>query len=281
MNFSIGIIGLPNVGKSTFFQALTKIPVNIANYPFTTIKPNIGVVTAPDKQLEQIAEIFHSKKILPFPLEFYDIAGLVKGSHQGLGLGNQFLARIRECDALIHIIRVFQNPQIVHPEGEINALRDFEIVQNELQFKDSDSKEKFNLLAEKPQLLLINGKKQEAPPLDLSLPYLFADLSSDNWIVSGVIQVFEELFKLLDLIVFYTANENEARSWLIKKGTSIKQAAGLIHSDFEEKFIKAEVINWQKLCEAGNWQKSKFKGWLRLEGRDYLVQNNDVILFKI
>jgi len=302
MKLSIGIIGLPNVGKSTFFQFLTKIKVNIQNYPFTTIHPNVGVVAPPDERLTKIAQIFHSQKILPCPLEFVDIAGLVKGAHDGQGLGNQFLAQIREVDAIVHIVRVFQNPEVVHLEGEINPQRDFETVQNELEYKDLESKEKTNLLSEKPQLILLNGKKEEAPAeffdylKSKNLPYLDIDLDSLKSDfpeskeeskevglpkIEIINQIFESFFKLLNLVTFFTANENEARSWLIKKETTIKKAAGLVHTDFEEKFIKAEVIRWDKLLEAGSWHQAKMKGWLRLEGKEYLVQDGDVILFKI
>jgi hypothetical protein len=297
MKFSIGIIGLPNVGKSTFFQFLTKLQVNIANYPFTTINPNVGVVAVPDERLEKIAQIFHSQKILPYPLEFIDIAGLVKGAHQGQGLGNQFLAQVRECDALLHLIRVFQNPEVAHLEGEIDPLRDFEIVQNELQLKDSESKEEINLLAKKPQLLLINGKGEEVPENFLeylkskNLPYLIIDLfltgGSTSQTLKSICQEIEPpkiadcFIKLLNLVTFFTANENEARSWLIKQGTEIKKAAGLVHTDFEQKFIRAEVIQWDKLVAAGGWHQAKVKGLLRLEGREYLVQDGDVIYFKI
>lgn len=286
MKLSIGIIGLPNAGKSTFFQFLTKIKVNIQNYPFTTIHPNIGVVAAPDERLQKVAQVFHSQKILPCPLEFIDIAGLVKGAHEGQGLGNQFLAQIREADALIHILRVFQNQEVSHIEGEINPQRDFEIVQNELQLKDAESKEKINLLAPKLQLVLINGKKEEVPAEILDylnkkgLTYLIIDLflaSSEEFIKP----IFAGFFKLLDLSTFYTANENEARSWMIKKETGIKKAAGLVHGDFEEKFIRAEVIKWDKLAAVGGWHQAKTKGLLRLEGKDYLVQDGDVIFFKI
>lgn len=287
MKLSIGIIGLPNVGKSTFFQFLTKIKVNIQNYPFTTIHPNVGVVAAPDERLEKVAQIFHSQRVLPCPLEFIDIAGLVKGAHKGQGLGNQFLAQIRECDVLVHLIRVFQNPEVAHLEGEIDSRRDFEIVQNELQLKDSESKEEINLLAKKPQLILINGKKEEVPEKFLeylkskNLSYLDIDLDDSQYSEVKLPNIADYFIKLLNLITFFTANENEARSWLIKQGTEIKKAAGLVHTDFEQKFIRAEVIQWDKLVAAGDWHQAKTKGWLRLEGKEYLVQDGDVIYFKI
>lgn len=287
MKLSIGIVGLPNVGKSTFFQFLTKLKVNIQNYPFTTIHPNIGVVAAPDERLEKVAQIFHSPKILPFPLEFVDIAGLVKGAHEGQGLGNQFLAQVRECDALIHILRVFRNQEVAHIEGDVNPQRDFEIIQNELQFKDVESKETVNLLTKKPQLLLINGRKEEMPTEFLeyleskNLPHLVIDLDDSQYSEVKLPKIMDCFIKLLNLVTFFTANENEARSWLIKQSTEIKKAAGLVHTDFEQKFIRAEVIQWDKLLGAGSWHQAKTKGLLRLEGREYLVQDGDVIFFKI
>lgn len=286
MKFVIGIIGLPNAGKSTFFQTLTKIKVNIQNYPFTTISPNVGVVAAPDERLNKIAKIFHSQKILPCPLEFMDIAGLVKGAHQGQGLGNRFLAQIREADALIHILRVFRAPSIPHLEGEISPIRDFEIVQNELEMKDSESKEKNNFLVKKPQIILLNGKKEEIAEdvfnffAQKKLPCLTANLAavSSEEIIKPI---FEAFLKLLDLIVFFTANENEARSWLVKKGISVRETAGLVHSDFQNKFIRAEVIRWDELLAVGGWLAARSKGLLRLEGKEYPIREGEVVLFKI
>ncbi|PIR06895.1 redox-regulated ATPase YchF [Candidatus Jorgensenbacteria bacterium CG_4_10_14_0_8_um_filter_39_13] len=293
MKLAIGIVGLPNVGKSTLFKILTKQEVPIANYPFVTIHPNVGVVAAPDERIKKIAKVIGSKEILPAVLEFVDIAGLVAGAHEGRGLGNQFLAHIREVDAILHLIRVFKDKEIIHFEGEINPLRDLETVLNELKLKDEESKEKINLLSAKPQLIVLNGEEQEAEESllnkikFLNYPYVLINLKEDLP-EENLKKIFEAFYKLLDLITFFTANENEARSWFVKKGTKAPQAAGVIHTDFEKKFIKAEVINWEKLLEAaalagpgqGAWQRAKQKGWLRLEGKDYVVQEGDVMVIR-
>lgn len=296
MKLSIGIVGLPNVGKSLLFKILTKQEVNIANYPFCTINPNVGVVPVKDERLEKVAKVMNSREILPAVLEFVDIAGLVKGAHQGAGLGNQFLAQIREVEAIIHLVRVFQDEEIIHFEGKVDPLADFETVENELKMKDEESKEKVNLLSFKPQLVILNGQENEVPQeliekfKNLNRPYLIWDLkqldvSAPNVNIyrdrdNCIQKLFENLRDLLNLITFFTANENEARSWFIKKGIKAPQAAGVVHSDFEEKFIKAEVINWQKLVESGSWHNAKQKGLIRLEGKDYIVQDGDVIVVK-
>jgi len=285
MKLSIGIVGLPNVGKSLLFKILTKQEVNIANYPFCTINPNVGVVPAKDERLEQVAKVMGSKQILPAVFEFIDIAGLVRGAHQGAGLGNQFLAQIREADAIIHLVRIFQDSEIVHFEGKVEPLADFETIENELKMKDEQSQEKENLLSKKPQLILLNGEPSETPTDLLSVikekrfPYLTLNLK--NGLIKEDLQnIFKAFFVLLDLITFYTANENEARSWFVKKGTVAPAAAGIVHTDFENKFIKAEVIEWNRLLEAGSWQQAKQKGWIRLEGKEYVVQDGDVMIIK-
>ncbi len=285
MKLSIGIVGLPNVGKSLLFNILTKQEVNTANYPFCTINPNVGVVAAKDERLEKVAKIMGSKEILPAVLEFVDIAGLVRGAHQGAGLGNQFLAHVREVDVIIHLVRIFQNSEIIHFEGRLDPVNDLETVLEELKLKDEQSKEKINLLSAKPQLIILNGKKDEVPQelieklKNLNYPYLIwdlkSDLSEDNFQ-----KVFNSLKDLLNLITFFTANENEARSWFVQKGTLAPQAAGVVHTDFEHKFIKAEVIHCEKLLEATTWASAKQKGWLRLEGKEYIVKDGDMIVVK-
>lgn len=284
MKLSIGIIGLPNAGKSTLFKELTKRNVPIASYPFTTIDPNHGVVAAKDERLEKLAQIFHSKGVFPAALEFVDIAGLVRGAHKGEGLGNQFLSHIREVDAVIHLIRSFEASDVPHIENTIDPARDFEIVKEELKRKDEQSKEKENLLSAKPQLIVLNGLVGEVPRSSASSSAWFRDsLIFDlkrGLSDADIKKIFSEILRLLELITFFTVNENEARSWFVKKGTPVVKAAGVIHTDFESKFIKAEVINWQKLVEAGNWNQARNKGLIRLEGRDYIVEEGDVVLVK-
>lgn len=264
VKISIGIVGLPNVGKSTLFNQFTGQSVNAENYPFATIDPNVGVVAMPDDRLYKVAQIMDSKKVLPATLEFVDIAGLVKGAHEGKGLGNQFLARIRETDAILHIVRGFKDENVAHFEGRVDPAGDFNTVLEELKAASLS----------KPQVVLLNGEGNSD----------FADLILD--IKKGVTK--EDLRKLanlflekLDLITFFTANANEARSWFVKNGTKVPDAAAVVHNDFKDKFIKAEVINWQTLVETGGWQKAKQKGLVRLEGKDYTVQEGDIILVKI
>ncbi len=293
MKLSIGIIGLPNIGKSTLFKILTGIEVKIANYPFATVNPNVGVVAATDERLEKIAKIIGSKKILPAVFEFVDIAGLVKGAHQGQGLGNQFLARIREVDAIIHLVRIFKDKNIVYFETPLGdsgqqAVYDFETVLAELKLKDKESKEVVNLLSSKLQLVILNGNPEEATKelIDkinkLKIPYLIKDLkSAKEEKFLGLSEIFSFFREFLDLIIFYTANENEARSWFVRRGIKASQAVGVVHADFEKKFIKAEVIQFEKLTLAGSWNSAKQKGLLHLEGKDYLIQDGDVVLVKI
>ncbi len=341
MKLSIGIVGLPNVGKSTLFKILTKQEVNIANYPFATIDPNVGVVVVPDERLEKLAKLSNSKKVIPAVVEFYDIAGLVKGAYKGEGLGNQFLSHIREVDAIVEVIRVFESAEIIHVEEKINPLRDLEIINTELILKDLETVEKridklegeartgdkqkqkdletvkkicdalnkntlainlddeilsqsvvkeMNLLTAKRQIYLLNGKENDVSDelknkiKELNADYVIADLAlSDN-----VNILVEKAYEILGLISFFTTGEDETRAWTIKKGTKAPQAAGEIHSDFEKKFIRAEVINWQKLLEAhsagsgqaGPWAQAKQKGWLRLEGKDYIVIDGDVMVIR-
>jgi ribosome-binding ATPase YchF (GTP1/OBG family) len=333
MSLAIGIAGLPNVGKSTLFNALTKQQVNVANYPFTTIDANLGKVIVSDKRLEQLFKISKTEKIVPLTVEFVDLAGLVKNAHQGQGLGNQFLARIREVSAILHLIRCFRDGEVVHIEASINPLRDLETVNLELIFKDleilervlvkldrdikSGDRQKIRekeileqakkileqgkllntyselinepavknlyLLTAKPQLYVLNGKAEEvseellARIKQLSSSYLIIDLSQPV----GLEELVKECFQLLDLISFFTiTGRSETRSWAVKRGTKAQQAAGVVHTDFEKNFIRMEVINWEKLLEAGLWQNAKQKGWIRSEGKEYLVQDGDVVEIK-
>ena len=286
MAFSIGIVGLPNVGKSTLFKALTKNPVDIADYPFTTIKPNIGVVAVPDERLEKISEIIKPEKTTPTIIEFIDIAGLVKGAHKGEGLGNQFLAQIRECDAIVEVIKAF---------GEnINIENDIETIKTEFEMKDMESKEKENFLSGKPIIYLFNTDGRRQYQL-LKEPYLaincndeleISDLSEKELKELGIKPHLDQLilkcYDILDLLTFYTITGNkETRAWTTRKNSLAPQAGGKVHSDFEEKFIKAEVIQWLELVKAGAWNKAREQGLIKTVGKDYIVQDGDVIEFKI
>jgi len=343
MSFSVGIIGLPNVGKSTLFKSLTKKPVDIGKYPFTTIHPNYGIVTVPDKRLLIIAEIIKPEKITPTTIEFIDIAGLVKGAHKGEGLGNQFLAQIRNCDAILEVVRAFENPEIENVLGEINPEKEIEIIKTELLMKDLEvlegllqkiekeaKKDKKNLkklfllktikedisrgvmvgeinlseeekieikeyqfLTQKPILYLLNSDKKDysisgikSLTMNLKLEEEISQLTEKEIKELGIKSRLEEIilncYQILDLITFFTiAGGKEVRAWTLKKGLAAPKAGGVVHSDFQEKFIKAEVIDWQKLVEAKNWKTAKEKAWIRTVGKDYIVQDGEIIEFKI
>ncbi|MEK7630154.1 MAG: redox-regulated ATPase YchF [Patescibacteria group bacterium] len=342
MKLSIGIVGLPNVGKSTLFKLLTNQEVNIANYPFATIDPNIGVVPVPDERLEKLAKLSNSKKQVPAVVEFYDIAGLVKGANVGEGLGNKFLSHIREVSAILQIIRCFGDGEIIHVEGSVHPIRDLETIKTELILKDLDTVKKreekagsdarggkpeaikmmdslkaieqeldngiflsanqkfindhkdaikeINLLTAKPQLFLLNGAPEDVSEelknkiKELNANYIIADLAKTN----AVPELIKEAYKILNLISFLTTGEDETRAWTIEKGMKAPKAAGVIHTDFEKKFIRAEVINWQKLIEAAHsassgqsgWNQAKQKGWLKLEGKEYVVADGDVVVIR-
>ncbi|RMD59297.1 redox-regulated ATPase YchF [Candidatus Parcubacteria bacterium] len=353
MGLSIGIVGLPNVGKSTLFNALTKKRAEASNYPFCTIDPNVGVVKVPDARLKKIAAVSQSAKIIPTTIEFVDIAGLVKGAHQGEGLGNQFLAHIRECDAICEVVRGFEDTNIVHVDGKVNPNRDKETIDLELIFADlqttkkalaktskeakSGDKEKMkfkellekikreleqfkplrqialtkeerqlikplNLLTQKPLLYVLNTKKPEQTvlsaekekvvELDVKLEQEIAALPEEEQAEyikelglkeSGLDKLIKASYSLLDLITFFTAGPKETRAWTVKRGALAPQAAGVIHSDFEKGFIRAEVINWHTLVEAGGEAAAKERGLIRTEGREYQIQDGDVchFLFKV
>lgn len=283
MSFSVGIIGLPNVGKSTLFKALTKQQVDIADYPFTTINPNIGVVPVPDHRLQTVAETIKPEKTTPTVIEFVDIAGLIKNAHKGEGLGNQFLAQIKNCDAICHVVKAFgDNPS---PENDI------ETIKIELEMKDKESKEE-SPLSNKPAVYLINSNKEtelklnNSLILDLKMEEEISELSEKEKEDLGLKPQLDKLilvcYNVLELITFYTiTGGKETRAWTLKRGGRAPEAGGKVHSDFEDKFIKAEVINWQKLAETGSWQKARERGLIQTAGKDYLVQDGDVIEFKI
>ncbi|OGG39651.1 hypothetical protein A2116_01105 [Candidatus Jorgensenbacteria bacterium GWA1_49_17] len=342
MKLSIGIVGLPNVGKSTLFKIITRQEVNIANYPFATIDPNVGVVSVPDERLQKLTELSNSKKTIPAVVEFYDIAGLVKGAHKGEGLGNQFLSHIKDVNAVLQVIRCFKKGDIIHVEGNVEPLRDFGTIKTELILKDLETVERrldkaeadarngkkefidlrdalkeiktwleeekilvdlsgafdlhkkifkeLNLLTAKPQLYLLNGSEEDVPAelvteiKSINAGYIVADLDT----VKEVPELIRKTYEILNLISFLTTGEDETRAWTIERGTKAPQAAGVIHSDFEKNFIRAEVVKYGKLIEAarsagsgqGAWNAAKQKGWLRLEGKDYVVEDGDVMVIR-
>lgn len=286
MSFSVGIVGLPNVGKSTLFQLLTKKQVEIADYPFTTIKPNYGVVAVPDKRLEELAAVIKPEKVTPTIIEFVDIAGLIRGAHKGEGLGNQFLGQIRNCSAILEVIRCFG--ENVDPQSDIETVR------FELEMKDRESKEIENLLTKKPvvYLLNINGKTAFKEPnvphlaMNLKEELEISDLSEREKQELGVSSQLEQLIKtcysVLELITFFTiTGGKETRAWTIKQGSKCPEAGGKVHSDFQKKFIRAEVVSWENLVQANGWKAAREKGLIQTIGRDYVVGDGDVIEFKI
>lgn len=351
MPLSIGIVGLPNVGKSTLFNTLTKKGVEAANYPFCTIDPNVGVVKVPDTRLDALAAVSRPAKIINTVIEFIDIAGLVKGAHKGEGLGNQFLSHIRECDAICEVVRDFQNDDIIHVEGKIDPKADESTIALELIFADLATVEKrlekvskemksgdkeaikhkdflerlktslenekparslelsddeslylkgLNLLTAKPILYVLNADQTasldkfdwngEIIPLNVKLEEEIASLPESEQAEyirelglsqSGLDKLIQVAYKTLGLDTFFTTGSDETRAWTIVSGTKAPQAAAVIHTDFEKGFVRAEVINWQKFVEAGSESKARELGWMRTEGKDYIVTDGDVCNFLI
>ena len=360
----LGIVGLPNVGKSTLFNSLTKAGAESANYPFCTIDPNVGVVTVPDERLKLLGDFYHSKKVTPAVIEFVDIAGLVKGASKGEGLGNQFLANIREVDAIVHVVRCFEDPNVIHVDGSIDPLRDIETINLELIFSDLEILERriakvtktarmdkeaakeldflqkikahledgkmaitlepenegeeawmssYNLLTWKPVIYAANVAEDELADDGASnenvkaVKEYAAEQKSEVFVIcaeieeeiseldddekkmfledlgleeSGLEKLVRASYRLLGLMSFLTSGEDETRAWTIKIGTKAPQAAGKIHTDFERGFIKAEVVNYQDLLDSGSYAGAREKGLVRMEGKDYVVQDGDVILFR-
>ncbi len=284
MSFSVGIIGLPNTGKSTLFKALTKKQVDIADYPFTTIDPNVGIVPVPDFRLEKIADIVKPEKVTPTIIKFIDIAGLVKNAHKGEGMGNQFLSHIRPCDAVIEVVRCFDQNN--------NPKESIETIDNELKMKDQELKD--NVLSSKPKIYLFNIKED-----NINLPEiknsLAIDLKTESEINDLSIEEIEELkiqskldelilacYNILNLITFFTiTGGKETKAWTIKKGSDIIAAAAKVHTDFAQKLIKADVLNYQELINSGSWNKARELGKIKLAGKEYIVEDGDIIEFKI
>jgi ribosome-binding ATPase len=351
----VGIVGMPNAGKSSLFSALTGVAAEAANYPFTTIEPNVAIVPVTDERLDQVAQTVKASKIVPDTIAFHDIAGLVAGAHRGEGLGNQFLANIRETDAIVHVVRVHDDPNVVHPEGRVDPTADIETIETELIYADLEQAERrlervsktaksgdrhaiaeagwlreliealqagrpartvpppadapdavrlLEPLTAKPVLYVANVEEglDDVPPAILEharsqgaeavavsarLESELAELDPEDAAAmradlgltqSGLERVVRGAFSLLDLIAFFTAGEDKpAQSWHLRRGLSVWHAAGLIHSDIQRGFVRAEVIGWEQLVQAGGYAGARERGTLRIEGRDYVMTDGDVI----
>ena len=286
-------MGLPNVGKSTLFNALLKKQAAyVANFPFATIEPNVGVVPVPDERLEKLAAIYNAP-IVQATVKFVDIAGLIKGASKGEGLGNKFLSHIRETDTILYLLRDFKDENVIRA-GSTNPKEDLETLQMELELADLDAKEKVNLLAKKPGIVVYNTDEDKLAGDGLricaKMEEELANLSAEDQkeylqqlgsAKTGLEKVIQTAFDILGLQTFLTAGEKEVRAWTIKKGATAVEAAGVIHTDFMAKFIKAEVVKFEDFISVGGWKKARELGKMRLEGRDYAMQDGDVVEFKI
>src|SRR3990167_8987621 len=286
MNLSIGIVGMPNVGKSTLFNALLKKTVAYAaNYPFATIEPNVGVVEVPDARLPVLAKIVNTQKIVPAAVEFYDIAGLVKGASEGEGLGNKFLSHIREVAAIAHVVRLFEDPDIIHVSNKVDPISDIQTVETELILSDMATLSKQHEpkgKASKEDIFLYEVvQKLENDVLTLSPEDQKEYLEGYGLKDTGLNNLIQKAYSTLGLISFLTGGEKEVRAWTITKGTLAPQAAGTIHTDFEKHFIKADVIPYQDFVDLGGWVNAREQGKVQSTGKDYVMQDGEVVEFKV
>ena len=297
LGMKIGIVGLPNVGKSTLFNALTRGGAQAANYPFCTIEPNIGIVKVPDERVDFLAKHYKARSVVHATIEFVDIAGLVAGASKGEGLGNRFLAKIREVDAIIHVVRSFEGPNVIHVNGTVDPKRDIETINTELELADLEAKANAPKLIEKPVIYCVNGsvvpdclKGKNVVVIDAQIESELAKIDDEaerrelmelyGLTESGLDRLIKEAYKTLGLISYLTAGEQEVRAWTIREGTKAPQAAGKIHTDFERGFIRAEIVSYADFVACGNIVKAKEQGKVRVEGKDYVVKDGDIVHFR-